>query len=124
MSQNQRRRWYILDEQDHPVPVDNMEKRTAWYIANSDHCDEQIQVGQTAIEKKVGGTVVISTIFTGIDLHWMYADVEKHPVQLYETLVARTGRMEGSQVFDRYATREDALEGHETAVRIHQMEGF
>ena len=86
--------WWKLDASGTPVPCKSM----------NDLHTEGVDARRVAREKVVPG-VDVSTVFLGLD-HG-YGD---GPPILYETMVFG-GTLDGEQ--DRYATREQALAGHE-----------
>lgn len=86
---------YILDASGTPVPEPDTAKWLKWFENNPEHiaCDSR-------------GTVIVSTIFLGIDANYGNAG----PPILWETMVFG-GKYDQFQV--RYASRSDALAGHD-----------
>jgi hypothetical protein len=98
---------YILDESGNPVPAKGLFSWGKWMQEN----DCRIAFTQVA-------NAHISTVFLGLDhAHHYYSRVpdQTTPI-LYETMVfgGTNDRLQR-----RYATREDALEGHRQIVQMH-----
>ncbi len=93
-------RYYILDENGNPKPVPDVITWAMWFESN----DREV-----AYTEKEDG-VFISTVFLGID-HSFGGD---KPL-LFETMIFG-GDNDGYQ--DRYATKEEALAGHEEALLV------
>lgn len=90
-------RYYILDENKEPIPVDALEWAT-WYETAERH------VGDTTI-----GDARISTVFLGLDHSFGHGK----PL-IYETMVFG-GALD--QECRRYSTRQEALDGHAEMVK-------
>lgn len=88
---------YILNEKGNPKKEKDLLKWAAWF----QNAGEKRRVAETRVAKKN-----ISTVFLGLDNSFG----EGAP-QLYETMI-----FPGGLLFDRYATKEQALEGHKRAV--------
>jgi hypothetical protein len=87
---------YILDENGNPVEETDLIKWAMWFEnANNTRIVTRTEIGNT----------VVSTVFLGLD----HSFGEGAPI-LYETMVFIDGESNGEQW--RYATKEEALEGH------------
>lgn len=95
---------YILDDGGNPVVEPNLLKWAKWFEEN----DRSLAVHHV-------GEVMISTVFLGID-HNFYG---KGPPLLYETMIFN-GKHDQAQW--RYATKEDALDGHHQAMMLARTE--
>lgn len=89
---------YILDENNQPVETDLM----TWARWLEDH--RQVQADRV-------GDVLVSTVFLGLDHRF---DGDGPPV-LWETMIFG-GPLDGYQ--DRYDSHENALGGHQTALKL------
>jgi hypothetical protein len=101
---------YILDADGNPVPEPDLFKWGLWLEEN--HFNRR--VAHTELQPGV----YVSTVFLAIDHGYggLYGDPE--PV-LFETMCFDDyGEMNNDRytLFDRYATREEALHGHEVIV--------
>jgi hypothetical protein len=105
-----RRRWYILDDDHNPIPVEIGE----WSEWRSDH-DGPVRVGFT----EIGGGISVSTVFLGFDHNFSFDD--RGPV-LFETMVFDGTDASGlSGYIYRYHTWDEALAGHnETVVKVRR----
>jgi hypothetical protein len=83
---------YILDKDGKPIPCDDLLEWGRW-----------MQVSDRIVQ--------VSTIFLGLNHNFYYSD----NLVLYETMIFG-GKHDGYQ--ERYATREEALEGHAKALKI------
>ena len=95
--------YYILDDQGNPVPEPDVLKWGKWFENNTDK-------RRVAFDRI--GNVQVSTVFLGLDHNW-----GEGPPLLYETMVFYTPRRQGFDIY-RYATRDEALAGHERAKSI------
>ena len=95
---------YILDADGNPVPEDDILAWAKWR-----------QNPRNIILKRTDlpGGVIVSTVFLGID-HAFHFFGDPRPV-LWETMIFE-GEHDDWQ--DRYHTKEEALLGHEHAVKI------
>lgn len=98
-----RQDYYILDEHGDPIPVDNLTWAKWYEKANRRAALDQV------------GQAEVSTVFLGLD--HSFGD---GPPILFETLVFAP-REDGEYVgvessMRRYATKEEALEGHREVV--------
>src|SRR5262245_16039881 len=92
-------RWYILDHEHQPVPVDMMTWAQWFARLESRHvADDRI------------GDIRISTVFMGLD-HSYYDD---DPPLIFETMIFG-GELDGHMW--RYSTWDDAEIGHKMAVK-------
>jgi len=91
---------YILNAAGNPVPEPDLLKWASWY-ENADR-----RIGSAEI-----GEAHVSTVFLGVD-HGFDPSL---PPLLFETMVFWKGH-DLDQEQDRYATREEALAGHEAMV--------
>jgi len=95
---------YILDGTT-PVPSRDVEEWCSWMGTNND---------KREVKKEHIGDVLVSTVFTGIDLNW-YRD--GLPV-LFETMAFSHDKSPWNrQIFGRYSSWDDAVEGHKCAVQ-------
>ena len=69
-----------------------------------------LQQGQTIVKQDSIGDISVSTIFLGLDHSFM----SETPI-LWETMIFGG---EFDQYMDRYSSYEDALKGHETAMKL------
>ncbi len=92
---------YILNDKGNPEECDDLMKWVEWIESNPNR-----QIART--EKN---DVLVSTVFLGLD-HSL--GMSPTPI-LYETMIFG-GECDGYQT--RYATREEALKGHEKAVKL------
>lgn len=96
-------RYYILDNDNRPVPVDQMTWATWWGEAER-------SIGMTQITSEV----LVSTVFMGID-HRFRGD---GPPLLFETMIFG-GPLNERQW--RYVSLDDATIGHAAAVRMARV---
>lgn len=96
---------YILDEKGNAVPEPDLMKWGKWLQTAKRH------VGLTKLPKKFGRSV--STVFLGLD-HSFSFEAQVEPV-LWETMIFGGPQ---DQYQDRYTSKEEALEGHKTAVKL------
>lgn len=92
---------YILDERGNPKEVDNILEWADWFE----------KADRTVAKDEFNG-IMVSTVFLGID--HSFGNSEK-PV-LYETMIFGL-KEEDSEYQERYATKVEALAGHERAIR-------
>lgn len=97
-----RMRWYILDENKNPVAADVM-VAGLWFESN----DRRIAYTE------INEDVYLSTVFLSLDHSHNYGDVPHIPI-LYESLWFG-GEFDGYS--QRYATRDEAIEGHKSMIR-------
>ena len=95
---------YILDEENKPVEIDDIEKWGEFYGSG------RRRVGEDFVRNSR-----ISTVFLGLD----HSFSEEGPPILYETMIFG-GKFDCEQW--RYETREEAIAGHRAAVRKVVME--
>lgn len=95
--------WYILNENKEPVPTDMME--AAKWLASGKEGDSNRRVAKTTI-----GDVNISTVFLGLDHR--FGD---GPPLVFETMIFGGEHNEDQW---RYSTWDEAMKGHEAAVRL------
>lgn len=98
-------RQYILDDEGRPVLEPDVLKWALWF----ERSRKQRIVRQNHI-----GKVLVSTVFLGLD----HSFRGKIPV-LWETMIF-DGKHDGYQ--KRYKSKEEALAGHEAAVRMVKAE--
>jgi hypothetical protein len=94
------RGYYILDADGNPLPVADVLEWGAWFETADRH------VAYT----EVAAGVAVSTVFLALD----HAFGDGPPI-LWETMIFG-GPRDGAQW--RYASREEAVEGHERASRV------
>lgn len=97
--------YYILDDDNNPVPGETVVAWGRWLAE-----DENRRV---VAKTKIGAEIEVSTIFLGIDHGFGFLDDAAPPI-LFETMVFGGPR---DQEQWRYATWNEAKEGHEDAVR-------
>jgi hypothetical protein len=95
---------YILDKQGHPVVERDMLRWAEWY---------QRAKNRVLKQERVSPQCAVSTVFLGIDQSFILRG-RRRPI-LWETMVFG-GLHHG--YCQRYATREEALAGHASAVKI------
>lgn len=93
---------YILSVAGDPVPESDVMKWAQWF----EKAGAERQVARTTL----GGDVVVSTVFLGLDHSFGRGDP-----QLFETMIFG-GALDQTQ--DRYATRQAAINGHAHYVAI------
>jgi hypothetical protein len=99
--------FYILNEHDEPVPVQNAIEWAEWFDAHDDR--------RSVLQDHIGNARV-STVFLGLD-HAMPGA----PPLLYETMVFG-GDLSGEEA--RYQTRDEAVAGHAAMCeRVRQAGG-
>lgn len=96
---------YVLDEHGNPKPEPDL---MAWGLWMEHHNEERIVAhdrdeGRNSSEET---RISVSTVFIGVDHSWN----PNGPPLLYETMVFN-GELNDTQM--RYATREEALAGHQ-----------
>ena len=100
--------WYILDEKNNPVKSTVLIS-CAWLEKNPD----KHFVKQENIKK-----AFVSTVFLGLDHSWL----DHSEPLLWETMIF--GNTKHDQYQKRYSSYEDALKGHETAVKLLKKEKY
>ena len=95
---------YILDKQGNPKVEPDLMKWAKWFETAERH------IGNDII-----GKVEISTVFLGLDHSF-----GKGKPLLYETMIFG-GKHDGYQ--ERYFTKEEALKGHEKALKLVKRSG-
>jgi len=93
--------WYKLDENNKPVKANDVHDYLEW----SDGNPLAKPVAQEHID-----TIFVSTVFLGLDHGWN----GEIPL-LWETMIFGG---EHDQYQERYTSHEDALEGHEKALKL------
>lgn len=99
-------KWYILDNNHKPVPVEVLTAAN-WMEDNPN----RKKVGYDELTDLNGDDVRVSTMFLGLDHSWN----SKTPV-LWETMIF--GGENDQSYQERYASYEQALEGHQTAINF------
>lgn len=99
---------YILDADGFPVEEPDVLKWGRWF--ESATADQSRMLAKT----RLPGDVLVSTVFLGLDHQWG----DGLPL-LFETMIFN-GNEDGYQA--RYCSREEALRGHERAVRVAKGE--
>jgi hypothetical protein len=99
-------RYYILDQDGNPVPVEDVRDWGEWFEANT----EARIVARDRDEGGVYKEIWVSTVFLGLDHNYF----DDGPPLLFETMVFG-GPLEGQ--CDRYSTRAEALAGHQAMCR-------
>lgn len=99
---------YTLDADGYPVEEPDVLKWAKWF--ESATADQSRVVARTELP----GDVIVSTVFLGLDHGWGFGK----PV-LWETMIFK-GDEDGYQ--ERYSSHEEALQGHERAVRVAKGE--
>lgn len=97
---------YILNGQGDPVPEPDTIRWAQWFEGSTN----QRRIAFTQIEERVK----VSTVFLGLDHGW-----EGGPPVLWETMIF--GGKHDSDMW-RYTSKDDALIGHDYAVRIAKGE--
>lgn len=99
--------WYILDEDDNPVPVSMLEG-ARWLEENPER--------RVIKQETIYGHVFVSTVFLGLDHGW---GTEEVPL-VFETMVFPFHRSAEDPMLDywqkRTSTKEEALKAHEEAM--------
>ena len=101
--QTQKTDKYILDDNGNPVPEPDLMAWGRW-----------MQTGDRTVKNTQVANVRVSTVFLGLDHNYGTGT----PL-LFETMCfpGESGEeLDGDGFFDRYATREEAAEGHERIV--------
>lgn len=89
---------YILDENRTPIEEPDIIKWGAW-----------MKTSDRTIRKTHVGKVWVSTVFLGLDHNFCGG-----PPLLYETMIFEMG----DEYQERYATEQEAIEGHERALQV------
>ena len=90
---------YILDSDNHPVPVD-LKTWGRWFET----------VGNRVVDyTQINTEILVSTVFLGLDYRW-----GKGPPLLFETMIFGGPMDQGCW---RYSSWDDAVVGHKAAVR-------
>jgi hypothetical protein len=97
--------WYKLDKNNRPLPCRNAVEHIRWESKNPD---------RKVVKQQHIGDTYISTVFLGLD----HAYGGKKPI-LWETMIFG-GKHDQYQV--RYASYDDAVKGHEIAVKLVKQE--
>lgn len=98
-------KYFKLDGDDKIEPVENVIEWARWFESFDNR-----------IEKTEIGDVLVSTVFLGMNHNW-----GEGPPLIYETLVF-AGDLDGEM--ERYATEEEAREGHQKMVeRVENEQG-
>jgi hypothetical protein len=95
---------YILDEHGNPQPCDDLMTWARWFKTADRTVSNDYDEGDE------GKTIRVSTVFLGLDHNF----IGSGPPILYETMVFG-GVLDGEM--DRYATREEAMIGHQEMCR-------
>jgi|SRR5437879_4020917 len=105
--------WYLLDEQGNPYPTKDT-RAASELLCNI----EKRRVGQ--VEKEVmGHTVWLSTVFLVLE-HMDWSTSPPRPA-LFETMLFIDGHEIGSAT-ERYATRKEAIDGHQDILeKVEQL---
>ncbi len=70
-------------------------------------------------QEELPNGVWISTVWTGISLHNASSTPTSSPPKIFETLVFLTIDDESHVTMQRYGTEAEAIQGHETLVRVY-----
>lgn len=100
---------YILDDDGNPMPMPDLITWAEWYEQHKERTN-------WIVAKETIGAVEISTVFLGLDHNYGTG-----PPLLFETMCftgKRHEEFDGEGFFDRYATREEAAEGHRRIVEL------
>jgi hypothetical protein len=95
---------YILNEDGNPVHVDDCMEWARWY----EKADRKVA------KDTLPSGLLVSTVFLGID-HG-FSDNPDVPPILFETMVFMPGSYDELEC-ERYATKAEALKGHEAMVK-------
>lgn len=103
--------FYILDEEKRPVKVDGSTREgvIAWGMAMEDRARNRVAL--TVISDET----TVSTVFLGVNHRFL----EKGPPLLFETMIFRN--RDGKEMW-RYSSWDDAVVGHEMAVKLCRKE--
>lgn len=93
-------RWYILDNNNNPVPKPILEV-VKWLEDGSN---------RRTVKRDEIGDILVSTVFLGLDHAW-----EPGPPVLWETMIFGG---EHDQYQERYTSYKDAVEGHKKALTL------
>lgn len=94
---------YVLDGNGEPVRVDDFLEWAKWLAAHE-------RIHRHVRYTQISADIYVSTMFIGIDHGWW----SPKPV-LWETMIFGGPN---DLYCDRYTSREDAIRGHEKAVRL------
>lgn len=92
-------KYYVLDDTGNPVVEDDLLKWCMWFETN-----------ETSVAYQIIGDIIVSTVFLGIN--HQFSD---GPPILFETMIFGGPH---DQYQERYTTREEALLGHEDALKL------
>ena len=95
---------YILDKAGNPKQEPDLLVWAAWW-GNREN--------RVIARTELPGGILVSTIFLGLDHSFGFSKV---PI-LYETMIFG-GPFDAREYLTRYATREEAIEGHKRAVKV------
>lgn len=101
-------RYYVLNKDNEAVPVEGPNAAMVWAMNFSSYSHNRVVAKEEIIDAS-GEEVEVSTVFLGLDHNHRAVG----PPQIFETMVF--GGMH-DQFCERYATWEEAEEGHERTV--------
>jgi len=107
-------RYYILDDDGNPLPIDSEDLSAVRWWAEWFENEEHRIVEQTPI-----GPYFVSTVFLGIDHNFSRSD---HAPVLWETMVFAKDGQRRDLDCRRYASAEEAREGHRITCDLVRLE--
>lgn len=102
-------KYYILDENGHPVPESDLLKWSAWLGGGDDK--RRVALNMIPGTWRNPDGIRVSTVFLGLDHNF----IGDGPPILWETMIFG-GRRDGYQ--RRYSSLYAAIEGHKEALRL------
>lgn len=100
--------WYILDKDNKPIES-NIIEYSEWEEKNPE---------LKTIKQDYIGDIFVSTVFLGLDHKPWFSDVNDEHI-LWETMIFNG---EHDQYQERYTSIEEAIKGHETALKLVNQE--
>ena len=101
-------KYYKLDENRQPVPCDNLIEWAEWYEATCRVDPNPRLIARTLLPDGI----VVETVFLALDyaINWF----PDSPAEIYETQAVQASSILD---YDRFATEQEALQGHLSAIR-------
>ena len=106
---------YILDENNQPVPCDNVLEWAQWF----ESAGEKRRVAITVVRD-----VTVSTVFLGLDHSFGMGEPLIYETMVFENKISEEeGRkfrktVDEDGLFNRYTTREEAVKGHNDIIKL------